>query len=186
MPIELIIKIGIGFLFGTLAWAAAGSFIHRRAIRLTTGKLESAFQQSMAQALADKELLQTVLDHARAQMVVLEKKESVLGRLATELDALKTEFELLKSKFEAAYPEQPRAIPFSEPRSREVLDGAWSRGNSNREFTEEDTWTRDESFNEMPLVPTEVPSINAPIDTGPRCRREDEKGAEIQVERESG
>jgi hypothetical protein len=180
MPIESIVKIGIGFLFGIFAWAAAGSFIHRRAIKLTEGRLESAFQQLMARALADKELMQTALEHAKAQMLVLEKKESVIGRLATELEALKAEFGLLKSKFEATYPEQP--APFSPARSRAVLEGAWSRGNRNREFSQEDTWTRDETFNEMPLVPTvsEIPSIKAPIDTRPRCARENERRAALK------
>ena len=69
MPIELIIKIGIGVLFGGLICVTVLSLIHRRAIRLTERRLKSAFEHSTAQVRADKELLQTILLHARAQMI---------------------------------------------------------------------------------------------------------------------
>ena len=49
MPIELIIKIGIGVFFGGLICLAVLSFIHRRAIKLTERRLESAFEHSTAQ-----------------------------------------------------------------------------------------------------------------------------------------
>lgn len=100
MPIELIAKIGIGLLFGGLICSAVLSLIHRRAIKLTTRRLESAFQHSAAQVRGDKELLQIVLGYARAQMVELDKNESAINRLRSELDALKIEVESLKVKIE--------------------------------------------------------------------------------------
>jgi hypothetical protein len=146
MPIELIIKIGIGVLFGGLICVSVLSLIHRRAIRLTERRLESAFEHSTAQVRADKELLQTILAHARAQMVELDRKESAINRLSSELDALKIEFVSLKTKFESTYSaplnEHASLVPVSPSTSQVTLEETWARGNSEGQSIQEDTGSR--------------------------------------------
>jgi hypothetical protein len=151
MPIELIIKIGIGVFFGGLVCVTVLSLIHRRAIKLTQRRLESAFEHSTAQVRADKELLQTILTHARAQMINLDKKESAINRLGSELAALKIEVESLKTKFESTYfshlNEHTNLVPLA-PTSQAALNDMWTRGglqpNDAKQFRQEDTWVRDQ------------------------------------------
>ena len=146
MPIELIIKIGAGALFGGLICVAVLSLIHRRAIRLTERRLESAFEHSTAQVRADKELLQTILLHARAQI-------SAINRLSSELDALKIELESVKTKVDSTYfappNEQVSLVPLA-PTTGQVaqksglsLEGESSQPNRENQFRQEDTWVRD-------------------------------------------
>jgi hypothetical protein len=160
MPIELIIKIGIGVLFGGLICVGVLSLIHRRAIRLTERRLESAFEHSTAQVRADKELLQTILAHARAQMIELDKKERAINRLSSELDALKIEFASLKTKFEPTYSaplnEHVSLVPLAPTTSQVTLknmclslqEGRCSQPDGGKQFRQEDTWLRDEPPND--------------------------------------
>jgi hypothetical protein len=160
MPIELTIEIGIGVLFGGLICVSVLSLIHRRAIRLTERRLESAFEHSTAQARADKELLQTILLHARAQMIELDKKESAINRLSSELDALKIEFVSLKTKFESTYSaplnEYVSLVPLAPTTSQVTQKNMWLRGclslqeggcsqpDGGKQSPQKDTWVRDE------------------------------------------
>lgn len=154
MPIELIIKIGIGVFFGGLICVAVLSFIHRRAIKLTERRLESAFEHSTAQAQADKELLQTILAHAKAQMINLDKKESAINRLDSEFAALKIEVESLKTKFESTCSghlnEQMNLVPLAPTISQAALKDMRTRGglqpDGTKQFRQEDTWVRDQPY----------------------------------------
>jgi len=154
MPIELMIQIGIGVLFGGLICVTVLSFIQRRAIRLTERRLESAFEHSTAQVRADKELLQTILLHARAQMIELDKKESAINRLSNELAALKIELESLKNKFVPTYSEHVSVVPLT-PTTGQIaqksglsLEGGGSQPDGGNQFQQEDTWVRDQPPND--------------------------------------
>ena len=160
MPIELIIKFGIGVLFGGLICVTVLSLIHRRAIRLTERRLKSAFEQSAAQVRADRELLQTILAHARAQMIELDKKESAINRLSSKFDALKIEFESLKTRFEPTYSaplnEHVSLVPLAPTTGQVVLEnvlslheGRRSQANGRKPFREDDTWVRDRGESEL-------------------------------------
>lgn len=141
MPIELLAKIGIGFLFGGLICSAVLSLIHRRAIKLTIRRLEFAFEHSATQVRGDKELLQTVLHHARAQMVELDKNDSAINRLSSELDGLKIEVESLKTKID---PQLGDIVSISPTSSQTMLKETRSLGNNAHQLVPEDTWIRDE------------------------------------------
>jgi hypothetical protein len=153
MPIELIIKIGAGALFGGLICAGLLSLIHRRAIRLTERRVESAFEQFRA----DKELLQTILLHARAQMIEQDERKSAFNRLSSKFDALKIELESVKAKVDSTYPvplnEHVSLVPLA-PTTGQVLqksglslEGEISQPGENQ-FRQEDTWARDEPPND--------------------------------------
>ena len=155
MPIELMIQIGIGVLFGGLICVTVLSLIQRRAIRLTERRLESAFEHSTAQVRADKELLQTILLHARAQMFELDKKESAINRLSSELAAFKIELESLKTKFEstssAPLNEHVSLVPLAPTTGQVALknglslhEGGCSQPDGGKQFRQEDTWVRDQ------------------------------------------
>jgi len=55
--IEAIMYFGIGFLLATLVAVALVPFVHSRAVRLTTRRLEDSIPQSMAEIQADKDAL---------------------------------------------------------------------------------------------------------------------------------
>jgi len=178
VPIELIAKIGIGLLFGGLICSAVLSLIHRRAIKLTTRRLESAFQHSAAQVRGDKELLQIVLGYARAQMVELDKNESAINRLRSELDALKIEVESLKVKIEPTHFEHASFVSISPTTSQTMLEETWSRGNSEHQSIPDDTWTRDEPVSDGAMIPTgtQFSPADTSVDTWKRGVGEGELG----------
>jgi len=151
MPIELIIKIGAGALFGGLICVAVLSLIHRRAIRLTERRLESAFEHFRA----DKELLQTILLHARAQMIEQEARKSAFNRLSSELDALKIELGSVKTKVDSTYSaplnEHVGLVPLAPTTGQESglsLEGESSQPDGENQFRQGDTWVRNEPPND--------------------------------------
>src|SRR5262245_23699173 len=106
MPIDLIIKISVGVLFGGFISAAILLLIRDRAIRLTARRIEAAYQQSLEELRANKDLLQilrVIVEQATAQAIQLGKKEDAINQLRIELDALKFEFGSLQTKHQATY-----------------------------------------------------------------------------------
>lgn len=114
--IELMMYMGIGFLFGGLVGLAVLPLVHGRAVRLTTRRLESALPQSIAEIDADKDLLRAdfamsirrlevnleqVKNKAARQLVELGKKSDVINRLKIQRDALKVEVISLRAQVEA-------------------------------------------------------------------------------------
>lgn len=174
MTIDLIIYMGIGLLFAGLIGLAVMPFVHGRAVRLTTRRLEAALPQSMAEIQADKDLLRAefamstrrleklverLTNETTSQRVELGKKEDAVNRLKIEREAMKVEIIALKTQVEAvAYStkmaERTSLVPVVSTIRQSMQEHTWRReegidGNSVvpaiSPSTQEDTWTRDES-----------------------------------------
>jgi chromosome segregation ATPase len=105
--IESIMYFAIGFLFAPLSVLLVVRPVHNRAVRLTTRRLERAIPTSLAEILADKDLLraefamstrrlETNIEQLKAksanQLVELGKKSNEIIQLKFELDALRNQF----------------------------------------------------------------------------------------------
>jgi DNA repair exonuclease SbcCD ATPase subunit len=101
IPFEWIMFFGIGFLVAALVGIACFPFVHNRAVRLTTQRLDSAAPTSITEMQAEKDQLraefamstrrlETITEelrtNAHAQMAALAKRSSVIARLKSELD----------------------------------------------------------------------------------------------------
>ena len=101
--IELIMYFGIGFLVAALSVLVVVPLVHGRAVRLTTRRLEDAMPSSMAEILADKDLLRAefamstrlleinveqLKTKSAGQLAELGKKGDAINRLKIELGAL--------------------------------------------------------------------------------------------------
>jgi len=163
MAIDLIISMGIGFLFASLIALAIMPLVHRRAERLTKRRLEVALPQSMAEIQADKDLLRAefamamrrleiLVEQLRTktacQLVELGKKQDVVNRLKIERDTLKIEAIALKTQVDAAAcstkpADQARRVPV-EPAISQSMQGVLQVcSNSTGQLMQADTWTRD-------------------------------------------
>ncbi|HEX3342575.1 MAG TPA: hypothetical protein VHT68_25765 [Pseudolabrys sp.] len=171
MPIELLAKIGIGFLFGGLICSAVLSLIHRRAIKITIRRLESDFQHSATQVRSDKELLQTVINHARAQMIDLDKNQRAINRLSSELDGLKTEVDSLKTKID---PQLEHIVSISPTSPQAMLKETPSQANNAHQSIPHDTWTRDEPDGESMARVSQLTSADNSVDALTRTVGDDE------------
>ena len=115
--IEKIMYLGIGFLFAGLIGMAVMPLVHGRAVRLTIRRLEAALPQSMAEILADKDLLRAefamstrrlemsveqLKTKSTSQLAELGRNGDAINRLKVERDALKIEIVALKTQVEAA------------------------------------------------------------------------------------
>jgi hypothetical protein len=122
--IESIMYFGMGFLLATLIAVALVPFIHSRAVRLTTRRLEESIPQSMAEIQADKDALRAefamstrrleitieeLKNRETNQLAELGKKEDAVNRLKlergvqkVEVGALKAELHTLKDRLTAA------------------------------------------------------------------------------------
>lgn len=114
--VEPIMYFGIGYLFAMLLALGVAPLVHRRAVRLTTRKLEAATPRSMAEIQADKDLQRAefAMSTRRLEMSVeqlnyergqqraeLGRKSDVINRLKIEHDAKDVEIVLLKAKLDA-------------------------------------------------------------------------------------
>jgi polyhydroxyalkanoate synthesis regulator phasin len=114
--IEPIMYFGIGFLFAALIGIAAAPFIHDRAARLTTRRLENSIPQSMAEIQADKDLLRAefamsarllevevekLKEQKTSHLADLGRKKDVINRFKIEHQAQKVETVALKSEVES-------------------------------------------------------------------------------------
>jgi len=114
--IEPIMYFGIGFLFAALIGIAAAPFIHDRAARLTTRRLENSIPQSMAEIQADKDLLRAefamsarvleievekLKEQKTSHLAELGRKNDVINRFKIEHQAQKVETVALKSEVES-------------------------------------------------------------------------------------
>jgi len=122
--IESIMYFGMGFLLATLIAVALVPFVHGRAVRLTTRRLEESVPQSMAEIQADKDALRAefamstrrleitieeLKNRETNQLAELGKKEDAVNRLKmergaqkVEVGALKAELNTLKDRLTAA------------------------------------------------------------------------------------
>ncbi len=97
--IEPMMYFGIGFLLAALIGVAVSPLIHGRAVRLTMRRLEGTIPSSMAEILADKDLLraQYALSTRRLEMTVEQLRSKTasqlaeLGRRADAINKLKIE-----------------------------------------------------------------------------------------------
>jgi hypothetical protein len=87
-------------------------------------------------------------------MVELDKKESAINRLRSEVDALKFEVGSLKTKIEQTHLEHTSLVSISPTISQTMLEETWSRGNSEHQSIPEDTWKRDEPVSDGAMIPT--------------------------------
>ncbi len=102
--IESIMYFGIGFLVAALSVLVVVPLVHGRAVRLTTRRLEDAMPSSMAEILADKDLLRAefamstrlleinveqLKTKSAGQLAELGKRGDAINRLKIELGALR-------------------------------------------------------------------------------------------------
>ena len=102
--IELIMYFGVGFLLAALSGLVVVPLVHGRAVRLTVRRLEGAIPSSMAEILADKDLLRAefamstrrleinveqLRTKSASQLVELGKKNDAMNRLKIEVNALR-------------------------------------------------------------------------------------------------
>jgi hypothetical protein len=114
--IEAIMYFGIGFLLATLVAVALVPFVHSRAVRLTTRRLEDSIPQSMAEIQADKDALRAefavstrrleiTIDELKNkhtnQLAELGKNKDAVNRLKIEREAQKVEVAALKTELDA-------------------------------------------------------------------------------------
>src|SRR5215475_12888833 len=111
--IESIMYFGMGFLLATLIAVAFVPFVHSRAVRLTTRRLEESIPQSMAEIQADKDALRAefavstrrleiTIDELKNretnQLAELGKNKDAVNRLKIEREAQKIEVTALKAE----------------------------------------------------------------------------------------
>ena len=102
--IESAMYFSMGFFLASLGALAVVSLVHGRAVRLTTRRLEAKIPSSMAEILADKDLLraefatstrrlETSIEQLRAesasQLAELGRKSDAVNRIKIELHALR-------------------------------------------------------------------------------------------------
>ena len=102
--IKLAMYFSMGFFLASLGALAVVSLVHGRAVRLTTRRLEAKIPSSMAEILADKDLLraefatstrrlETSIEQLRAesasQLAELGRKSDAVNRIKIELHALR-------------------------------------------------------------------------------------------------
>ncbi len=114
--IEPMMYFGIGFLLATLIGVAISPLIHRRAVRLTMRRLKGTIPSSMAEILADKDLLRAqyamstrrlemsveqLKNKTASQLAELGKRADAINKLKIEHDAENIEIIALKTQVEA-------------------------------------------------------------------------------------
>ena len=107
--IESIMYFGIGFLLATLVAVALIPFVHSRAVRLTSRRLEHSIPQSMAEIQADKDALRAEFAMSMRSLEItvdeLKNKHTTalaeLGRKGNAINRLKIERETQKVGFVA-------------------------------------------------------------------------------------
>jgi hypothetical protein len=114
--VEPIMYFGIGYLLASLIALGIAPHVHRRAVRLTTRRLEAAIPRSMAEIQADKDLqraefamstrrLEITVERLNCQKVQqgaeLGRKNDIINRMKIEHDAKDVEIILLKAKVDA-------------------------------------------------------------------------------------
>jgi hypothetical protein len=133
--IEMIMYMGIGFLFAGIIGVAVMPLVHDRAVRLTIRRLEGTIPQSMAEIEADKDLLRAefAMQTRRLEMILgqhknkiaaclaeIGKKGDAINRLKIERDALKVEIVALNAEIEA-HMKRPTLPAKPETTEREVV-----------------------------------------------------------------
>ena len=113
--IEAIMYFGIGFLLATLVAVALIPFVHSRAVRLTTRRLETFIPQSMAEIQAGKDALRAefamstrrleitidgLKNRETNQLAELGKNRDAVNRLKIEREAQKVEVAALKAELD--------------------------------------------------------------------------------------
>ena len=112
--IEMIMYFGMGFFLASLGMLVVAPLVHGRAVRLTTRRLEGKIPSSMAEILADKDLLraefsmstrrlETNVEQLRTkiseQLAVLGRKGDIINRLKVELSALRDQMRATEKEF---------------------------------------------------------------------------------------
>ena len=105
--IESVMYFGIGFLLATLVAVALIPFVHSRAVRLTSRRLEHSIPQSMAEIQADKDALRAEFAMSMRSLEItvdeLKNKHTTalaeLGRKGNAINRLKIEREAQKVGF---------------------------------------------------------------------------------------
>jgi hypothetical protein len=171
--IEAIMYFGMGFLLATLVAVALIPFVHSRAVRLTTRRLEDSIPQSMAEIQADKDALRAefavstrrleiTIDELKNkeanQLAELGKNRDAVNRLKIEREAqkievaaLKAELDTLKDRLTAAGKEIERE------RGRRHADDLISLASKKRPPGEEARVAREES-DASPGLQVTIPS----------------------------
>ena len=111
--VEVIMYLGIGFLFATLIAVSVIPLIHGRAVRLTTRRIENSIPQSMAEIQADKDLqradfavstrrleitIEQLKESNTSQRAEIGKKDDIINRFKVEREAQNVELLLLKAE----------------------------------------------------------------------------------------
>jgi chromosome segregation ATPase len=130
--IEMVMFFGMGFFLAALGVLVVAPLVHGRAVRLTTRWLEAKIPSSMAEILADKDLLRAEfcmstrrlemnIDQLRSkiseQLVMLGRKGDIINRLKVELSALRDQVRATEKDFpinSAVVSEAKRALAEKE------------------------------------------------------------------------
>ena len=111
--VEVIMYLGIGFLFATLIAVSLIPLIHGRAVRLTTRRIENSIPKSMAEIQADKDLqradfavstrrleiaIEQLKESNTSQRAEIGKKDDIINRFKVEREAQNVELLLLKAE----------------------------------------------------------------------------------------
>ena len=111
--VEVLMYLGIGFLFATLIAVSVIPLIHGRAVRLTTRRIENSIPQSMAEIQADKDLqradfavstrrleitIEQLKESNTSQRAEIGKKDDIINRFKVEREAQNVELLLLKAE----------------------------------------------------------------------------------------
>jgi chromosome segregation ATPase len=130
--IEMVMYFGMGVFLACLGVLVVAPLVHARAVRLTTRRLERKMPSSMAEILADKDLLRAEfcmstrrlemdIEQLRTkiseQLVMLGRKGDIINRLKVELSALRDQVRVTEEEFPvnaAAVSEAKRALAKKE------------------------------------------------------------------------
>jgi hypothetical protein len=147
MPIEPTMFLKIGFLVACLIGMAVIPLVHRRAVRLTTRRLNLRAETAMSSRGLDS-TVERLRSKITDQGIELARKEDAISRLRIERDGLNIRIAALEMQAAVA----ARSASMAKPAS---LAGVmqFSPQESEGQSTQEDSFARDEDTRRASIVP---------------------------------
>jgi hypothetical protein len=162
MLIEPAMFLTIGFLVASLIGAAVIPLVHRRAVRLTTKRMNLRAEFAMSTPGLES-TVERLRSKVTDQGIELARKEDAINRLRVERDALNIKIAALEMQAAVAARSASMAKPASLARVTQVArqeseDQAmqaetWPRNECEGLSTQEDSFARDEDTRQASIVP---------------------------------
>jgi hypothetical protein len=190
MLIEPTVFLTIGFLVASLIGAAVIPLVHRRAVRLTTKRLNLRAEFAMSTPGLES-TVERLRSKVTDQGIELARKEDAINRLRVERDALNIKIAALEMQAAVAARSASMAKPASlagvtqfSPRESEdqaMQADSWPRNECDGQSTQEDSFARDEDTRHASIVP--AMSQSAGEDTWTRDDGETEAADQLSCSR---